>query len=219
MSKVHGYDISVYQNGINFDVLKNTARFIIIRAGYTTNGGTRKRRVDNCFEKFYNEAKKYNIPVGVYYYSCATNYNEGKEDAIFLYNNCLKGRRFEYPIYIDVEDKWMLNAGKQGCTNAVHGFCQYLEGKKFYAGFYAGYYTLTGNMFPESVQRYTWWCPWWNNSTTPPKRITAYSNMHVWQHCGGGCHVSGYDIDGDYSFVDFPAVIKKVGLNGYGKED
>ena len=73
-------------------------------------------------------------------------------------------------------------------------------------------------MYPEPLKRYTWWCPWWNKSTTPPKKISTLPNMHIWQHCGGGCHVSGYDIDGDYSFVDFPKIMKKVGLNGYEKE-
>ena len=213
--KIHGYDISVYQNGISFDILKNSARFLILRGGYTTNGGRRKRCVDNCFAKFYNECKKYNIPVGAYYYSCATSYQEGKEDAVFFYNNCLKGRQFDYPVYIDVEDQWMLKAGREACTNAVHGFCQYLESKGYYVGFYAGYYVMMNNMLPESVARYTWWCPWWNNSQTPPKKISTIPNMHIWQHNGGGCSVGGFKIDGDYSFVDFPTVIKKKGLNGF----
>lgn len=214
----HGYDISAYQRGISFDILKNSARFLILRGGYTTNGGRRKRCIDQYFNTFYNEAKKYNIPVGVYYYSCAQNYQEGKEDAVYLYNNVLKGRKFEYPIYIDVEDQWMLKAGKTGCTNAVHGFCQYLESKGYYTGFYAGYYVLYNQMFPEPLQRYTWWCPWWNTSHTPPKKISTIPNMHIWQHCGGGCKVGGYAIDGDYSYVDFPKIIKKAGLNGYEKE-
>lgn len=215
--KVKGYDISSYQSGISFEQLKNSARFLILRGGYTTNGGIRKRRTDIMFEKFYNESKKYNIPVGVYYYSCATNYQEGREDAVFLYNNILKGRRFEYPIYIDIEDKWTLNAGKRGATDAVKGFCEYLEPLGYYVGLYTGFYTYTGNMFPNELSRYTLWGAWWKAGTTPPKSLSNLPNFHLWQNSGGGARVGTFNIDSDYSFVDFPRVIKNAGLNGYEK--
>ena len=213
--RINGYDISSYQSGIDMQRIKDNGDFVILRGGYTTNGGLRKRRVDISFEAFYNRAKAVGLNVGVYYYSCATNYQEGREDAVFLYNNCLRGRKFEYPIYIDVEDKYMINAGKRGCTDAVKGFCEFLESKGFYVGFYTGYYTLTGNMIQSELERYTLWGAWWKNGTTPPAKLKALPNFHLWQHSGGGETIGTYKIDGDYSFVDFPKVIKKNGLNGY----
>lgn len=215
--RIKGFDISSYQSGIDMSKIKEKGDFVILRGGYTTNGGLRKRRVDITFEQFYNRAKSVGLDVGVYYYSCATNYQEGREDAVFLYNNCLRGRRFEYPIYIDVEDKYMLNAGKRNCTEAVKGFCEFLEAMGYYVGLYTGYYTLTGNMIPAELERYTLWGAWWKDPKTPPAKLKALSNFHLWQYSGGGEQVGTFKIDGDISFINFPPIIKKHKLNGYGE--
>ena len=99
-----GIDISTYQNGLNLkDALNDGIEFVIIRGGFT--GTDKNFAVDNKFVDFYNDAKENNIPVGVYYFSRATSYDEGEKEAEFLYENCLKNRIFEYPIYIDVEDR------------------------------------------------------------------------------------------------------------------
>ena len=98
-----GLDISSYQKGINFDEIKSKVDFLILRAGFTGWGGdgTNKNK-DSCFEDFYSKSKARGIPVGAYWYSCANTYEKGKAEAEYLYNNCLKGKQFEYPIYMDV---------------------------------------------------------------------------------------------------------------------
>jgi GH25 family lysozyme M1 (1,4-beta-N-acetylmuramidase) len=101
---MEGIDISQYQKGIDFDSIKNQYDFVILRGGYTGYGSTRPLVKDECFEEFYKACKDRGIPVGVYWYSCANSKKFGKMEASFLYDNCLKGKKFQYPVYIDVED-------------------------------------------------------------------------------------------------------------------
>ena len=109
MQKV-GIDISQYQKGIDFNAIKNQYDFVILRGGYTGFGSTRPLVKDECFEEFYKACKDRGIPVGVYWYSCANSRAFGEKEATFLYDECLKGKKFQYPVYIDVEDiHWQKN--------------------------------------------------------------------------------------------------------------
>lgn len=104
MTKIKGADISRYQAGLKLSDMKKAGyEFVILRGGFTSQSN-RITYKDTKFENFYKQAKDANIPIGVYYYSTATNRQEGIAEANFLYNNCLKKKKFEMPIYIDVED-------------------------------------------------------------------------------------------------------------------
>ena len=76
-----GIDISAYQRGINFDTIKASVEFVILRAGFTGWGTGISYNKDACFEDFYNKAKSREIPVGAYWYSCANTYAKGKAEA------------------------------------------------------------------------------------------------------------------------------------------
>ena len=58
-----GIDISSYQRGINFDNIKASAEFVILRAGFTGWGTGVSYNKDSCFEDFYNQAKARGILV------------------------------------------------------------------------------------------------------------------------------------------------------------
>ena len=139
MAEFWGLDISDYQRGIDFDAIKNAGvQFLILKAGYTGYGGDGTgKHIDSCFEDFYVKAKERNIPVGLYWYSCANTYDKGVAEAEFMLKYCIGGKKLEYPIYIDVEDRtWQAN-DKKGVTDAINGFCTYLENKGYYVGVYA----------------------------------------------------------------------------------
>ena len=128
MDKVFGIDISTYQGGINLATAKaEGVKFALLRAGFTGYGNGVSKSVDNQFENHYRNAKANGLGVGAYWFSRATTYENGKAEAEYMYNNCLKGKQFEYPIAIDVEDSYyQAKAGKQAVTNAIKGFCEYL---------------------------------------------------------------------------------------------
>lgn len=207
-----GIDISRYQVGLDISECKRQGiDFIILRGGYTSNGSNRVPHLDPLFTAFYTACKKNEMPVGVYYYSCAKCAADGEREARFLYDTCLKGRKFEYPIYIDCEDMHMSNAGSKKATEAVIAFCDHLEKRGYYVGVYASHYFYSYNLIPAKLQRYTTWLAWYRTS----KPITDYK-YHIWQYTGSG-KIGKITVDRDRSYIDFPDVIKKAGLNGYGK--
>lgn len=207
--KTLGIDISVWQKDMNLSQAKaEGVRFTIIRGAY----GNKK---DTAFESNYAKAKANNLGVGVYWWTRAVNEAQAKEEAQLLIDNCLKGKQFEYPIYIDVEDKLLSNLGKSKVDEVIKSACETLEANGYYAGFY-----LNENWYKnkcngsELAKRFTVWLAKWSKAEQ-----TAYP---MWQFGGETNYirsnkVAGVVCDQDYCFVDFPTIIKNAGLNGYGK--
>ncbi len=216
MEKVFGIDISKYQKGIDFSLIKKEGvKFIMIRAGYTGSSNGLSKYKDECFETFYKQAKKFDIHVGAYWYSCATTYENGKKEAEYLYNNCLKGKQFEYPIAMDVEDNnYQRKAGKKVVTEAIKGFCEYIESKGYYVIIYANSNWFKNYIDMASLTRYDIWLASWSSS----KPETPIAGM--WQF-GGEINkirsnkIAGITCDQNYAYKDYPSIMMQKGLNGY----
>ena len=211
-----GIDISSYQSNINIGAIKNNVSFIILRAGFTGWGGdgTGKNK-DNCFERFYQDCKNNNIPVGCYWFSCANTYDKGRSEAEYLYENCLKGKQFEYPIYIDVEDSHHQSNNKRGVTDAIKGFCEYLESKRYYVGVYGSdISTFQEKVYLDELKDYDKWVARYGSK---PRYVKDYQ---MWQSRENG-FIIGYNeqVDTDYVYINYPAIIKGNGFNGYTKQN
>lgn len=209
-----GLDISSYQAGINFDAIKSAGiEFLILRAGFTGWGTGVSYNKDNCFENFYNQAKQCGIPVGAYWYSCANTKEKGIAEAKFMYENCLKGKQFEFPIYIDVEDTHHQVNNKRGVTDAIIGFCEYLENLGYYVGIYAS--DISGfqdKMYLDELNAYDKWVARYGSD---PKYVKQYG---MWQSTASG-RINGYNgnLDCDIAYKDYSSIIKNMGLNGFSK--
>lgn len=208
-----GIDVSKWQ-GKNFDFARakreDNIEFVIIR-------GACALYKDPQFESFYAKCKSLNLPVGVYHYSMATTVDGARKEAEFLYNNVLKGKQFDLPIYIDVEDKVQLALSKRLLTDIVKTWCDYLENKKYFVGIYAGKYQFRDNLIDSELKKYTHWIPMWGNSCTYEDK----SVLGMWQF-GGETNklrsnkIAGVVTDQNYMYVNFPAVIRTSKLNGFG---
>ena len=211
-----GLDISSYQKGISLDKIKNAGyEFLILRAGFTGWGTGVNYNKDKSFEHFYNQSKSHNIPVGAYWYSCANTKEKGIAEANYMYENCLKGKKFEFPIYIDVEDTHWQKNNKTGTTDAIIGFCEYLENLGYYVGIYAS--DISGfkdKMYINELDAYDKWVARYGSE---PKYVKKYG---MWQSTSSG-RINGYNgnLDGDVAYKDYESIIKSVGLNGYNKEN
>lgn len=208
---MRGVDISVYQKNLKIAQIKDAGYgFAILRGGFTGYGASRTKNKDTSFESFYAQAKEIGFPVGVYYYSCATNRAEGIAEAEYLYENCLKGKKFEFPIYIDVEEKrWQLGKKKE-VTDAIIGFCEYLESKKYYVGVYASLDWFKNKLETDRLKGFTKWVACWATK----KPAFKWNAFDLWQDSSSG-NINGCRIDTDWSYVDFPKIIEQLGLNGY----
>ena len=115
MAKIKGIDISKWQGDFNFAQAKKEGQeFVIIKGG----GGNDGLYVDSFFRSNYDEAKKHGFSVGAYFYSGARNTLEAKSEAAFYYENCLKNRKFDLPIFLDVEGE-MLKLSKKQLTDII----------------------------------------------------------------------------------------------------
>ena len=204
-----GLDISSYQNGINFNQIKDAGvQFLILRAGFT---GVNYNK-DSCFENFYKQAKQVGIPVGAYWYSCANNYEKGVAEAKFMYENCLKGKQFEFPIYIDVEEDRHQRVGKTYVTSAIKGFCETLEKLGYYVGIYANLNYFNNYINTPALNMYDKWFAYWKNNLNKPS--FPYGAYGLWQNSSDG-YVAGQRVDTNIAYKDYPTIIKNAKLNGF----
>lgn len=215
-----GIDISKYQAGIDLNNIKNNGYdFVIIRAGYTGWGDGESKAKDPNFEEFYSKAKSAGLGVGAYYFTIATSYQEGVDEANWLYNNCLKGKQFDYPIYIDVEDdtggkQYLRKAGKDATTQGIKGFCETMENLGYYVGIYAS--DISGFKDMMNIDELKDYDKWVARYGKKPEYVTEYG---MWQTTSSG-KVNGYNgnLDLNEAYKDYPSIIKSNGLNGYSKD-
>lgn len=214
--KEFGIDISKWQG--NFDFQKAVAegvKFIIVKGG----GGDSGLYVDSKFERNYAEAKKHNLPVGVYWFSRALTVKEAENEADYFYNNVLKGKQFELPVYIDVENKTQLGVGKRLLTDIVKAWCNRLENKGFWVGIYSSQSFFSSYMYDSELTKYAHWVACWASSCSYPNTDC----FGMWQF-GGETNkirtnkVAGQVCDQDYMMFDYPSAIKNAGLNGFSNQ-
>lgn len=218
--KIFGIDISEFQSNINLKKAKQEGvKFVMIRAGFTGSSNGISKRVDSSYEKHYKNAKKLGLGIGTYWFSRATSYEKGKSEAEYMYKNCLKGKTFEYPIAIDVEDTvYQSKTSKKQITDAIKGFCEFLENKGYFVSIYANSNWFKNKINIKDVTKYDKWLANW--CKTNPKK----PEHGMWQF-GGSTNeirsnkVAGIVVDQDYAYKDYPNIIKEKGLNGYKKKE
>ena len=202
---VYGIDVSVYQGSFNFSTAKSEGvKFAIIKGG----GGDSGLYIDKNFATNYKNAKAHGIAVGCYWFSKAITEDDAVKEASYFYENCLKGKQFELPIYIDVENKQQLAIGKTKLTAVIKAWCDYLAKKNFCVGIYASK-AVFGTYFDDSLP-YEKWVAQWSSKCTYAK---PYG---MWQYAGGTAKVAGISCDQDIMLIDYPSKIKAAKQNGFG---
>lgn len=204
-----GVDLSYYQSKVNYAQLKADGyTFAIIRAGY---GSALKypKQYDPTFETHYNGLKSVGLNVGAYWYLYATTPSQAVDEAK-AFIKALNGKQFEYPVYVDVEEKGTLYTGTDTCSKIVDTFCETLKAAGYYAGVYCSTYWYT-NRVSESIRK-KWPC-WIADYATKCSYKGPYD---IWQN--GLVYVAGAgNIDHDFCYTDLPAIIKAGGYNGFQK--
>jgi GH25 family lysozyme M1 (1,4-beta-N-acetylmuramidase) len=207
-----GIDISQWQGTIDWEKVKNQVDFVIIRAGY----GKCYSQKDPSFEEYYAACERYNIPKGVYWFSYAVNKEEAIQEADVCLE-CIKGKKFEYPVWFDYEAPEGFESAQKDPDTArviIDTFCQRVYQAGYFVGLYS-YYSLLINTIPFDLQeKYDIWIAHYGVDSTP------YTLTDIWQYTGNGS-MDGIPgpVDMNYCYIEnYPEIIKELGLNGYSNE-
>ena len=203
-----GIDVSQWNGDIDYTKVKSAGiDFVIIRAGY----GKFISQKDPYFERNYKNAKAAGLKVGAYWYSYAESTEDAKKEAAVCLE-AIKGKTFEFPIYFDLEEVKQFKKGIGFCSDLVTTFCTALEKAGYFAGLYCSTYYLNHYVTAAVRQRFAVW-------VAEYAAACHYTGQFgIWQSGTGNVPGARGPVDIDTSYIDYPAIIKNAGLNGFKKE-
>ena len=181
MSKITCVDISEFQQGINFNKMKNDGiKAVIIRAGY----GRESSQKDSMFESHYRNAKSADMKIGVYWYSYADSVSDAEKEAKTCLE-CIKNKSIDMPIYYDLEDYSMVKLGKTKLTEIAERFCETIKKSNYRAGVYANLNWFNNYLdYDKLKKKYSIWLAQYNDK--------AEIDCDIWQNSSSG-RVNGYN--------------------------
>lgn len=201
-----GIDVSTWQGNIDWKKVKaDKIDFAMVRGGYGNSGK------DDKFEQNYKNAKAAGVSVGVYHYSYAKTTQESKKEANFCISY-LKGKKFQYPIALDIEDESQRNLSSVNLTSVVKSFCSEVQRAGYYVCIYSNLDWLKNRLIMTDLNYDIWLAQWTN-------KPTYNGNIGIWQYTDKG-KVKGINgnVDMDTAYKDYSKIIKSAGLNGYKNE-
>ena len=227
-----GLDVSEWQGALSevgtidfADVKKAGYSYVILRAGVKLNAGS--NRIDENFEEFYTAAKKAGLDVGAYYYSQAKSVAEAKEEA-----NCfleyVKGKKFEYPLYMDYENKAAkeaIGSNAQTAKTICYAFMDTLADAGYLVGLY-GYGAWFDDQYDgwmadvlnnDIGKKYEFWMANYYSGTPENEKSKDFPTKYGMYQYTSSCRISGFgaNLDANVSYKDYPSIVRKYGFNGY----
>ena len=206
MAMHYGIDVSEYQSQIDWKQVRDAGKsFAILRCGYGRFGS----QIDRRFRQNYEGATKAGVDVGAYLFSYALTQEQAREEA----ENCLNlihGKRFAYPIVYDVETAAQRKLGRDKLSAVVRSFCSTMEERGYYVSIYANLDFLKHALTSDITSRYDVWLAQW---ASKPTYTGAFG---MWQYSASG-RVNGIrgPVDLDAAYKDYPAIMRRNGLNGF----
>lgn len=210
MGEVFGIDVSHHNGKIDWKkVAANGIKFAVMKAQYEA----KSHNIDETFEYNYAEAGKYGIARGVYIYIAKASLEDPLSDAKALLSK-LKGRKLEYGIWLDLEDKSIRNIGSDRMFRLIYVYANLFRAAGYYVGIYCNrdwYYNVLYNK--KIIKDFDFWIArypskdsgvYTKNSPLSPR---AYSV--AWQYSSKGS-IPGVPTKVDLD-VDYDGVVNLIG--------
>lgn len=215
-------DVSRWQDSINWDKVKASGLVsgVMLKA-VSTNRKLSKRKdglyIDPTFERNYAECKRVGLPVGVYYYTYATD-KEMADAELALLKTALTGKTFELPISVDVEDNKIKKLSTQALTDLAAYALATVERWGFYAMLYVGLNFSQTELYMggAALRKYDVWLaryPSDKSKTKPEDKPKTEFSFGMWQYTSTASvpGVSG-NVDLSHAYKDYTKIIAKKGL-------
>lgn len=210
-----GIDLSMWQGDFDIGKAKRDSgiEFAIIKCG----GGDGGLYRDSQFENTYRKCEASGVDKGTYFYGCALTMEQAEKEGNYILG-LIKDKKFEYPIFYDVEGD-MLKLDKRLLTDIVKRVCSIIEGQGYWVGIYASLSGFEDKVYDNELAKYSHWVARWN--TVKPS-LSKGGETQMWQFGGGtnklrSVYINGVIVDQNYCYVDFPSKIKSACRNGYTK--
>lgn len=181
---------------------------VIIRAGY----GRLASQKDSMFEVNYSGARAAGLKVGTYFYTYAKSSDEAEIEArVFL--DWIKGRKFELPVYFDIEDNSIAQLDRNVLTDICVRWCGIVEKAGYYTGIYANVHWFRNKLDLSRLARFDKWLAHW---AAKPAYDESFGGMWQYSSTGRVKGMLGY-VDMNKAYRDYPVIIRNAGLNGLKK--
>lgn len=167
----YGIDISHHNKIFNYETAFKNKDFIMIRAGY----GKSESQEDKNLKINVENAIKYKIPFGIYWYSYAKSVDDAKKEANACIN-VLKKYNIKpiFPVYFDIEDETQ-KTSKSINTEIVKTFCNAIKKAGYDAGFYTYHYFMQSYLNVAELENFDFW---YANCTTTANELTEKYSIH-----------------------------------------
>lgn len=203
----YGVDVSKWNGELTVkewkDMKKDGISFAFIRAGYN-------EYIDSRFNNAYATAKQAGIKVGAYHFITALTPQEAEAYAKDMLK-WLSGKKFEYPIMLDVEEAEQRKLSNSEFNAMVEAYCSVLKDAGYCVVVYS-YASMLNKVNATLRSKYDMYVAQWN-ADEPSVFKYKYT---IWQFTSSG-RVNGSSgrFDMDICYFDYPSYIKKNHLNGY----
>ena len=185
--------------------------FVIIKAGSTRSGK------EPTFEMDYEGAKSAGLEVGAYFYTYSSTADGIKNDVASLLSY-LSGKKFEYPIYFDIEDPSLVELGKEKLTELCEVFICTLQKNGYYSALYTNNNWLKNILDTSRIlSLFDIWYARYPQTDIPVWNEEKYGKqLSMWQYTQTGeiNGIEGY-FDLNLCYRDYANIMKKWNLNGF----
>lgn len=182
-----GIDVSSYQGNIDFEAVKNGGyEFVIIKAGewnHTVDG----------FYTYYYAAKEAGLHIGFYWFCDGDTIEEITLEAEACIE-AVSGLQFDLPVFMDFENQYQFDEGREFCSEAVRTFCGKLKAAGYRTGLYASANWLDYVIDDDIKSDYTIWVADWRGY------CGYYGDYGMWQYGAG--EVPGIDVLTDLNIME-----------------
>lgn len=199
MAQLKGIDVSQWNGSINWYQAKSAIDFAILRIGY----GREVSQKDIKFDANYSGCKTNKIPMGGYWYNYAKTVEDAKREA----DACIKvlaGRKFDYPLWYDIEENSVFATGKENVSKIAEVFCEALKAAGYKVGIYSSYYTFQTYFTEDVKKKYDIWLAHVGNGGAPLSNTGYPGHKEMWQYSWTG-KIPGINgnVDEDWSYVNY----------------
>ena len=174
--KLKFIDISNWQKSVDYQKVKNDGiQGVILRVGHT-GSANKSMDKDLSFEKHYQGFKSVGLPIGVYWFSRATNASEAIKEAN-LTLQYLGDKELQLPIFWDTEDNVYQNKiSRELLTDVAIIYLEHIKKyRKDLVGVYASTSWLNNRLNMSRLSHYEVWVAQYNTY------VTYKGRYDIWQ--------------------------------------